>query len=81
MGLIEPETPGGTHRSFWDIDNSQEIEVRPALMNKQEVTRFCLAEVKKKQFSSAIHLSTVGEAPFLGLDPPFCSACASLSLA
>lgn len=61
VGLIEPETPGGTHRSFWDIDNSQEIEVRPALLNKQESTRFCLAEVTKKQYSSAIHLGTVGE--------------------
>ena len=34
-------------------------------MNKQEVTRFCLAEVKKKQFSSAIHLGTVGKSLLL----------------
>lgn len=61
VGLIEPETPGGTHRSFWDIDNSAEIEVRPALLNKQDTTRFCLAQVKAKRYSSAIHMGTVGK--------------------
>ena len=61
VGLVEPETPGGTHRSFWDIQNPSEIEVRPALLNKQDKTRFCLASTTKKQYSGSIHLGTVGE--------------------
>ena len=60
VGLIEPDTPGGTHRSFWDIDNHKEIAVQPTLLNKQDTTRFCLADVARKQFSGAIHINTVG---------------------
>lgn len=66
VGLKQPETPGGTHRSFWDIDDPNEIQVQPALLNKQDTTRFRLAEVAVKQFSSTLHINTVGKVFFVG---------------
>lgn len=61
VGLVEPSTPGGSHRSFWDIHDPQEIQVRPALLNKQERTRFCLADSRRRRYSSVVHIDTVGE--------------------
>ena len=62
VGLVEASTPHGTHRSFWDVSHPAEIDVKPTLLNRQDVTRFSLADVEQRRYSPAIHINTIGVA-------------------
>jgi hypothetical protein len=58
--LTEVRTPQSGQRAPWEVQTPCEIHVQPVLMNCQDDTRFCLANLKNRQWSKEVQISTVG---------------------
>ena len=60
LGPERPEFGVNSNKELWDLQLARVLQVQPVLLNKQDETKFALANTTPSNYSRRIQINTVG---------------------